>query len=214
MEKIYFDDFTYAWKTKFNILYDKKDILNECVTAINIIGENEFDVFPLDTLIKSKNTNTHFMDFPKINKIIEDGINLCKELYYENTETKYDKIHTDYWINMVRTEKPKQTDLSSQTEIIMHTHVDINRKLNSFRPNYTYVYYVQMPNNLEGNDGVLYVEGRDGIIYNILPNEDDFIIMESHVPHAPATSKKSTKDRIAIVGNVGFEVFKKNNTLI
>ena len=83
-----------------------------------------------------------------------------------------------------------------------------------FRPDYTYVHYVQMPDNLEGNDGVLYIEGKDGVIHNILPKENDIIIMEGRVPHVPASARKSTKDRIVIAGNVGFEMIKKTNSLI
>ena len=85
---------------------------------------------------------------------------------------------------------------------------------NGFRADYTYVHYVQMPDNLEGKDGVLYIEGKYGIIYNILPKENDIIIMEGRIPHVPASAKKSTKDRIVIAGNVGFEMIKKTNTLI
>jgi hypothetical protein len=71
-----------------------------------------------------------------------------------------------------------------------------------------------MPDNLEGNDGVLYIQGKDGIIYNILPKENDIIIMQGKVSHVPASASKSTKDRIVIAGNVGFEMIKNTNTLI
>ena len=49
---------------------------------------------------------------------------------------------------------------------------------------------------------------------NILPKENDIIIMEGRVPHVPASARKSTKDRIVIAGNVGFEMIKKTNSLI
>jgi hypothetical protein len=71
-----------------------------------------------------------------------------------------------------------------------------------------------MPDNLEGNDGVLYIGGMNGAIHSILPKENDIIIMEGYVPHVPASARKSTKDRIVIAGNVGFEMIKKTNSLI
>jgi hypothetical protein len=45
-------------------------------------------------------------------------------------------------------------------------------------------------------------------------NEGDLIIMNSDLPHVPATSHGSTKDRIVIAGNVGFEFVKKIQGLI
>jgi hypothetical protein len=38
--------------------------------------------------------------------------------------------------------------------------------------------------------------------------------MESGVPHVPASSYKSTKDRIVFAGNVGFDLIKKEKSLI
>lgn len=215
MEKIYFDDQTYIWKTKFDISHIKDDVLKECFSIMEKIGEIPGDNFGFFSEWKENiDFDGNFESTTKIDEILKYGIKACITLFIENTKLPYNKINTDGWINVVRAKNPKQPNFSTETEIEMHNHTDLNHKNKVFRPDYTYVHYVQMPDNLEGNDGVLYIEGSNGNIYNILPNENDIVIMEAHIPHVPASAKKSTKDRIVIAGNVGFEMIKKTNSLI
>ena len=211
MEKIYFDDETYIWKTNFNISHIKDEVLEEC---LNIIKDVEVSIsYDAFVFFREWKENIdfigHFESTKKIYEIVKEGIKVCTTLFNENIKLPYNKINTNSWINVVRAKNPKQGNFLTETEIIMHNHMN-----NGFRADYTYVHYVQMPDNLEGKDGVLYIEGKYGIIYNILPKENDIIIMEGRIPHVPASAKKSTKDRIVIAGNVGFEMIKKTNTLI
>ena len=96
----------------------------------------------------------------------------------------------------------------------MHVHTEINERTNSFKPYYTWVYYVQMPNNLEGDDGVLFIEDSNKKLHKFLPEEDELIIFDANIPHGPNSSYKSDKDRIVIAGNVGFEYIKDKKTLL
>jgi hypothetical protein len=86
--------------------------------------------------------------------------------------------------------------------------------MKQFIPNYTYVYYIQMPDVMNGEDGVLYFEGENKKEYWIRPEEDDLIIMDAHMPHAPNDALNSTLDRIVMAGNVGFDFIKKEKSLI
>jgi hypothetical protein len=215
MEKIYFDDETYIWRTKFDISHMKDEILEECFDIMGEIGELPGDNFGFFSEWKENvDFDGDFESTKKIYEVVKKGIQACITIFNENIKLPYNKINTDGWINVVRARNPKQPNFSIETEIEMHNHTDICHKNKVFRPDYTYVHYVQMPDNLEGNDGVLYIEGKDGVIYNILPKENDIIIMEARVPHVPASARKSTKDRIVIAGNVGFEMIKKTNSLI
>jgi hypothetical protein len=216
MEKIYFDDETYIWKTKFDISHMKDNVLEECFIIIDMEDLGMMDAFGFFSEGKENiDFNGNFEVTKKIHEIVKEGINLCIILFNENIKSPYNKINTEAWINVVRANNPTQKISSAESELVMHNHTDLNRMYNKFFiPDYTYVHYVQMPDNLEGNDGVLFIEGKDGIIYNILPKENDIIIMEGRVPHVPAAAGKSTKDRIVIAGNVGFEMIKKINTLI
>ena len=71
-----------------------------------------------------------------------------------------------------------------------------------------------MPNNLSGDDGVLFIEGKNGNVYSYLPKEGDIVIMDGDLPHVPNYALDSTLDRIVLAGNVGIEYSKLNNTLI
>ena len=71
-----------------------------------------------------------------------------------------------------------------------------------------------MPDNLSNLDGVLLIEGENKKIYNILPEEDDLIIFDARLPHTPKAAFNSTKDRIVLAGNVGFEFIKKQKSLM
>lgn len=216
MEKIYFDEKTYIWKGVFDITHIKDDVLKECIQIIhdmeNHISTDNYGLFTKRD--KYVDFNQTFKVNTKIDEIINVGINTCITLFNENISKPYNKINIDGWINVVRANNPKQPVFEIEGNIVMHSHTELNQKTNSFVPTYTYVHYIQMPDNLEGNDGVLYLEGKDGIIHNILPKENDIIIMNGNLPHTPNTARKSTKDRIVIAGNVGFEYIKKNKTLM
>jgi len=71
-----------------------------------------------------------------------------------------------------------------------------------------------MPDVMNGDDGVLYFLGKNGKEYWIRPEEDDLIIMEGDMPHAPNNASESTLDRIVMAGNVGFDFIKKQKSLI
>lgn len=215
MEKIYFDEKTYIWKGVFDITHIKDDVLKECIQIIhdmeNHISTDNYGLFNKRINI---DIDEKFEIKSKIDEILNAGINACTLLFNENVGKRYNKINMDGWINVVRAKNPKQPGFEIEDNIVMHSHTDLNQKTNSFVPTYTYVHYVQMPDKLEGNDGVLYIEGKDNVIYHILPKENDIIIMNGNLPHTPNTARKSTKDRIVIAGNVGFECIKKEKTLL
>jgi hypothetical protein len=71
-----------------------------------------------------------------------------------------------------------------------------------------------MPDVMNGDDGVLYFRGKNKKEYWIRPEEDDLIIMEGDMPHAPNNAPNSTLDRIVLAGNVGFEFLKNFKSII
>ena len=210
MEKIYFDKTTFIWKEKANFEKNINTLLDECIR----ISKKEtkwdnysycnysFDKFEIgNDIIKNKTTI--------IDDLINLNINKCIELYGE----KFNKVSIDCWINIVSSTKPKQTDIVLGN-LKMHKHTDIQREMKSFKPVFTWVYYVQMPDNLKNKDGVLWIEGQDNKIYSILPNKDDLIIMNGDLPHVPGNSPNSKLDRIVIAGNVGFDFIKETKSLL
>jgi hypothetical protein len=217
MEKLYFDEHTYIWKTKLNRLSDKFILLKESNSVIDSQPNIKTDGFGYK---KEWNNNINFDGRisveTKMDEIIQIGINHCIDLYKEKN-VEYNKINTDAWVNVVRSKNPVQIqfqheDLKGVDKF--HTHTDINKEMKSFIPHYTYVYYVQMPDVMNGEDGVLYFKGKNKKEYWIKPEEDDLIIMEGDMPHSPNNAPNSTIDRIVIAGNVGFDYIKKEKSLI
>jgi hypothetical protein len=211
MEKIYFDDTTYIWKTKLNKISDKPQILNEARSVIESQPDIKTDGFAYK---KEWNENINFIGEidvkTKLDEIVQIGIDCCKKLYKERN-IEYNKINTDAWVNVVRSLNPVQIqfqheDLKGVDKF--HTHTDINKVMKSFYPHYTYVYYIQMPDIMNDEDGVLYFRGKNKKEYWIRPEEDDLIIMEGDMPHSPNNAPNSTIDRIVI------EFIKKEKSLI
>jgi hypothetical protein len=217
MEKLYFDDSTYIWKIKLNKLSDKDTLLKEANFVIESQPDIKTDGFGYK---KEWNNNINFTGEinieTKMDEIIQIGIDHCKDLYKERNVV-YNKINTDAWVNVVRSTNPVQIQFKHE-ELKgidkFHVHTDINKEMKSFIPHYTYVYYVQMPNVMNGEDGVLYFRGKNNKEYWIRPEEDDLIIMEADMPHSPNNAPNSTVDRIVVAGNVGFDYIKKEKSLI
>jgi hypothetical protein len=217
MEKIYFDDTTFLWKTKLNKLVDKSFFLKEAYSVIESQPDVKSDGFAYK---KEWNQNINFIGEinieTKLDEIVQIGIDCCKDLYKEKN-IEYNKINTDAWINVVRSHNPVQIQFQHENLKRVdkfHTHTDINKEMESFIPHYTYVYYIQMPDVMTGEDGVIYFRGKNGNEYWIRPEEDDLIIMEGDMPHAPNNAPNSTIDRIVMAGNVGFDFIKKEKSLI
>jgi len=217
MEKLYFDDSTYIWKIKLNKLSDKDILLKEANFVIESQPDIKTDGFGYK---KEWNNNINFTGEinieTKMDEIIQIGIDHCKDLYKERNVV-YNKINTDAWVNVVRSTNPVQIQFKHE-ELKgidkFHVHTDINKEMKSFIPHYTYVYYVQMPDVMNGEDGVLYFRGKNNKEYWIRPEEDDLIIMEADMPHSPNNAPNSTVDRIVVAGNVGFDYIKKEKSLI
>ena len=217
MEKLFFDDTTFIWKTKLNKVDHKSSFLKDVYHIIESQPDTKTDGFGYK---KEWNDNINFVGDVKIemnlDEIVQVGINLCKELYKEKN-ILYNKVNTDAWVNVVRSENPvqlqfKHNELKGVDKF--HVHTDINREIKSFIPHYTYVYYIQMPDVMNEEDGVLYFKGKNKKEYWIRPEEDDLIIMEADMPHAPNNAPNSTIDRIVLAGNIGFEYIKKEKSLI
>ena len=217
MEKIYFDDTTFIWKTKLNRSKDKSIFLKEAEDIINANPDIKTDGYGFINKWNEDLDFTGDLNIEiKLHEIVQIGINECKKLYNEKN-IAYNKINTDSWVNVVRSLNPVQFQFKhNEFKLIdkYHTHTDINKEMKSFFPHYTYVYYIQMPDVMDGEDGVLYFKGQNDKEYWIRPEEDDLIIMPGDMPHAPNNAPKSTIDRIVLAGNVGFSFIKKQKSLI
>lgn len=214
MQKIYFDETTFIWKTKANLIESKNDMLIKCLEIADInVDKAIFDNYRYTDDIDLNSFKPRELAIEKPIHKLDNVINLSVNNSIEVYEEKFNRITVESWVNIVRAKKPKQRETAEDT-MKMHIHTELNYKIGSFKPTYTFVYYVQMPDNLSNLDGVLLIEGENKKIYNILPEEDDLIIFDARLPHTPKAAFNSTKDRIVLAGNVGFENIKETKSLL
>jgi hypothetical protein len=212
MEKIYFDDTTFIWKKKLNLAKYKSLLLKEANDIIDSQPMSKQDGFSIINWVDGLNLSGELSIINKVDEISQIGINECKKLYIDNN-IPFNKVNVETWINRVRHKNPVQKEFCKNVDKY-HTHTDINEKLKVFHPDFTFVYYIQMPDVMHDNDGVLYFKSKKGKEHWVKPEEDELIIMQGDVPHSPNSAPNSTIDRIVLAGNVGFEFVKKSSSLI
>jgi hypothetical protein len=84
-------------------------------------------------------------------------------------------------------------------DIFFHNHIK-NKQIPFLKNEWTYTFYLQIPNNLEGDDGYLLFKTDDGSIHKILPEEGDIIIFPAYLLHTPTLAPNSTNERIVFGG--------------
>jgi hypothetical protein len=204
VNKIYFDDDTFIWKTKLNLYNKKFEILESikpiCSNNIDKINYDNFKYKYIECDYPFIITNDSLLD-----DIQQRCISTCINLY--NDDNKSFKINSNSWINIVRASNPIQPAYENKKrsgELLYHDHLSINKSINLFTPVFTYVYYIQMPDILNGEDGVLYFKNSKDERFHVLPKEDELIIMLGDVKHVPNDAPSSNLDRIVFAGNIGF----------
>jgi sugar phosphate isomerase/epimerase len=142
--------------------------------------------------------------FAEIDEIEKQGVDICLELLRKkNKDIK--KYNYDTWVNRVRSKNPVQAFALFLFGHPYHNHDDINKNMERYSPTYTYIYYLQMPDNLKNDEGHLVLKDSKGNVFSILPEEGEFLIHSSSIDHYPKEASSSSVDRLVIAGNVGFE---------
>lgn len=214
MQKIILDKKTFFWKKKLNLEFNKNKLLDLVNDTIKNKKSNGRDVYSIVTIKDDLNFTGELPFKNELSDIIKICIENCKKIFIEELKKEFNKIEIGSWINVVRSSNPVQfLDFPMNGLEKYHSHTIINEKNGSFIPDLTFVYYIQMPNILKGDDGVLYILGDNQIEHKFLPEENDLIIMPGDLPHAPNNAPLSNIDRIVIAGNIGFQYIKKEKTL-
>lgn len=133
--------------------------------------------------------------------LVSTGILHCINLF----DAKFNTVWFETWINVVRNVPRQKTN--------RHNHVEINKKLNKPLPTYTWIYYLQLPNNLSGEEGKLEYEDETGT-HKYLPNVGDLVILKGDMWHSVMPTTKSTVNRIVLAGNVSLLSNKTKRSLM
>ena len=139
-------------------------------------------------------------EYVELNEIEKAGIEICLEVAKQENIT-YTEYKYNSWINRVRAKNPTQYHFIREP---YHNHVKLNKDHGRFEPKYTFIYYVQMPNNLQGEEGQLLLKDKHGKTHSIIPKENEFLVHASNIDHYPKAALNSTVDRIVLASNVGF----------
>jgi hypothetical protein len=213
MEKIIFEEDVIIYKTKTESDVLLKNVLNDVDIFLKSAPYSPKDNYTYMDDWSSFDFQTEMKPNNFIEEIIKFGMEVCFKLRCED-ESPFNRINVNSWVNVVKKGKPKQENFRKDDIVTLHNHIDLQKSIESFYPTYTFVYYVQMPDNLKDNEGTLIVEGSDNQRYYYLPQEGDLLVMKGYLPHSPNKSPNSTKNRVVIAANVGFENAKKINSLI
>jgi len=213
MKQISFEDGVDLYITKLENTKLQSDVLKNCISFLDAANYVPQDNYPYLKDWGSFDFKKEMIPSNFIEEIIKISLNECVEIGIKN-QLKFNKININAWINVVKTGKPKQSDFKHGGDVTLHNHIDLQKNINSFCPEYTFVYYAQMPDNLTDLEGTLIVEGKNKKRFYYLPEEGEIVIMKSNLEHSPNHSPNSTKNRIVIAGNVGFESAKKISSLI
>jgi hypothetical protein len=214
MQKVIYENEVYLYKNTTNFNKYKEIIIDECIEIIKNKPDVEFDNYDYFHKYNDLTFLGKIQIKSKLDKILDFGIKQCLEVYNIEYNLPFNRIDVDCWINRIRAKNPVQFQGIVSDSHRYHTHTELEKKRGIFTPHFTWVYYIQMPDNLEGDDGTLFLKGKNGKEYFILPEEGDFIVMPADLPHSPQWALKSIKDRIVLAGNVGFEFIKNKKSLI
>jgi hypothetical protein len=212
MNKIEFEENVFIYRTKIASKYLQENALVDTLYFLKNAPYSQQDNYTYIGSWSSFDFENEIRVINGIDEIIRLSVLECVSLVVKNNQS-FNKINLSAWVNVVRAKNPRQVEFKSDGEVKLHNHIDIQNNIESFYPTYTFVYYAQMPDSLNGNDGTLIIGGNNKKYY-YLPEVGDLIVMGGGLPHSPNLALNSTKDRIVIAGNVGFEYVKQKHSLI
>ncbi len=202
------------------------------------IGDNVFIYRVKKTLIHSKDEILSKIEknstYGNVKQLEEDGsynvgiqspiIMRCNELNeIESTanEIANEIYGCDAFINNMWSfilESDYKFPLKNDDEGGWHDHLNVYALNNKhYKSNVTFIYYLQLPNNLNNNDGMLSFRLNNGEIIRIMPEEGEYVFFSSNIFHRAELSPNSTIPRIVIAGNMHFVEnikLKKETSLI
>jgi hypothetical protein len=123
---------------------------------------------------------------PEIKELVGNILDILFQILKLNRSTPY---YSHNW-----------TYISENSNKYLGWHTHENNTDTVLKNKWTYTYYVQMPDNISGNDGKLAFKLDDGTIHMILPEVDDLYIFPCNLLHTPMDNRKSSLERIVFAG--------------
>jgi hypothetical protein len=155
-------------------------------------------------IIKLKKTHpsdkNHFFYVPfrcsEIDELNEQILSFCE--YYK----EYEEFAVQNWVYIMNNK--------TQNEIY-HTHINLVEGDERIKTDWTFCFYIQIPEELDGDDGKISFRTEDGVEHLFLPKEGEIIIFPADLEHTPKLIKNAKTDRVVIAGNISLNPLKKIN---
>lgn len=89
----------------------------------------------------------------------------------------------------------------------MHTHEYLmSSNQTNLKTQWTYVFYIQIPNDLSNNEGNIIFKTEDGNLHSFKPNENDIFIFSGEIQHMAVPTINSKTKRIVYATNLSFDL--------
>ncbi len=150
--------------------------------------------------------STDLMTGDETTVIKKQGYESCKAIYevINPKKTVHSGLQTS-WIFISTPSNPISK---------YHDHLLFSQKEKGILTHYTWIYYIQVPDNCTGQEGHIffkenYTGDNDDGAFSFFPEEGYLYMWDSEIPHRPELSPNSTIDRVIVAGNVNFNTDTK-----
>jgi hypothetical protein len=196
-KEVKLDDEVIAFSFEYTPVFPKEDMIVASERLISKMTHVKSDGYMF---------SRHIEEFSDVYDFCSDR---CKELATKNSIT-FDTVTLHKWISVLRSNPVQPMELDTENkEPTYHNHYEIAKRSGNILPLYSFVYYLQMPDNLSGIDGHLLFKNKNGNVLKYLPKENEVLVIKSDLSHAPIYAKNSTKNRIVLAGD--FMIYNKND---
>jgi hypothetical protein len=141
--------------------------------------------------------------------MIGDQISIIKKKGYETCKAIYETIYPKKTVHSALQTSWVFISTPNNPVSKYHNHLIFSLKEKGILTHFTWIYYIQVPDNCTGHEGHIFfkknhVRDDDENAFSFFPEEGCFYAWDSEIPHRPELSPNSTLDRVIIAGNVHF----------
>ena len=190
--------------------------------SINIF-KTRLEGIDKEALLKEIYTNKNYLFFDREyndESAKLPGIQMSSDLMVGDQLTITRKKSCDASLDIYKQEYPREKIYSSLVATwiyistasnpisVYHDHVIFSKKDIGLPTAYTWIYYIQVPDNCTGDEGKIFFKEAydhtrdDSNAFKFFPEEGCLYMWDSLLPHRPELSPNSTLDRVIIAGNV------------
>jgi hypothetical protein len=136
--------------------------------------------------------------------------NIVKDLYTSITNRKVNSGYQNCWVYISSPENPVS---------VYHQHAVFFQEFPKLTSSFTWVYYIDMPDNCVGNEGKLIFKNQENDneetdVCMIMPEAGYLYIFGGTLWHRPEINPNSTNDRVVIASNVVFNTQSDSSNII